>query len=427
MEDGKKRLCWMICALLLWPDGGLMAQTLKPLTWDQVRQEFEKNNPTLQAGELSISESRAQEISADLRPNPSLDLSEDGTQLAPYEQVWQPLRGTVGVATLSYLHERHHKRELRLQSAQEGTTIAVSDQADLRRTLLFNLRRAFVATLEAKAIFKLAKDNLAYWDRILRISRDRFQAGDISRIDLDRLELQRIQFESDLQTAEVNLRTAKIELLTLLDDRTPVSQFDVTGLFEFNNQLPPLDEVRKIALASRPDLKAAMQTIQQAKTNHKLAVANGSTDPTFSAWYSYNPSFNNPFDRQTFGAGVNIPLRLFDRNQGEKLRTELDIERSQRLAEATQAQVFSDVDSAYAAVNSDLGLLLSYKAKYLQQAVHVRETVRFSYERGGASLLDFLNAEDDYRNVELSYLNLIGSYMTAAAQLNLAAGREVLP
>jgi outer membrane protein, heavy metal efflux system len=221
------------------------------------------------------------------------------------------------------------------------------------------------------------------------------QAGDLAQIDLDRLELQRVQFESDLETTEVNLRTAKIQLLMFLNDRTPVDQFDVIGLFDFSDQPSPLDEFRQIALDNRPDLKAATQAVDKARTDHKLAVANGSTDTTLSAWYSYNPSFNNPFDQQTLGASVSIPLRIFDRNQGEKLRTQLDIDRNQRLLDAAQAQVFSDVDSAYAMVNSNLILLRPYKAKYLEQAVRVRETVRFAYEHGGASLLDFLSTEND--------------------------------
>lgn len=427
MEHWIKRLCWLSCALLLWTGNGGMAQALTPLTWDQVRQRFEKNNPTLQAGEVSISEFRAQEITAYLRPNPDLTLSADGTQLAPSQQVWQPFRGTQEIATLSYLHERERKRELRRQSAEEGTAIAVSSQADLERTLLFSLRSAFVGTLRAKAVLQLAESNLAYWDQVLRISRDRNQAGDLAGIDLDRLELQRVQFVSDVQTAEVNLRTAKIQLRMLLNDQSPLDQFDVTGPFDFNAQPRPLNDFQKLALDNRPDLKAAMQTVEQANTSHKLAVANGSADPTLSVWYSHNPSFNNPFDNQTLGASVNIPLRIFGKNQGEKLRTQLDIARSQRLMEATKAQVLSDVDSAYAMVTSDLALLHPYKAKYLQQAAQVRDTVRLSYEHGGASLLDFLNAESEYRNIQLSYLNLLGSYLTAAAQLNLAVGQEVIP
>jgi len=273
----------------------------------------------------------------------------------------------------------------------------------------------------------LAKDNLAYYDHVLDISRSRFSAGDIAQIDLDRLELQRVQYESDLQAAEENLEDAKIQLLTLLNDRTPNEQFDVTGPFDFNDQLMPQDEVLKIALDRRPDLKAATQAVDKAQTDHKLALANGSTDPTLSAWYTHNSSNNNPFGVNTLGVSVSIPLRIFDRNQGEKLRTQLDVTRNQRLRDAAEAQVLGDVNSSYATVESDLTLLRPYRAKYLQQSVRVRDTITFSYQHGGASLLDFLNAQSEYRTVQLNYANLLGSYLTAAAQLNMAVGREVIP
>jgi cobalt-zinc-cadmium efflux system outer membrane protein len=184
--------------------------------------------------------------------------------------------------------------------------------------------------------------------------------------------------------------------------------------------------VRQTALDNRPDLKAAVQSIDKAKTDHRLAVANGSTDPTFSAWYTHNSSNNNPFGINTFGVSVGIPLRIFDRNQGEKLRTQLDINRNERLTEATRAQVFADVDSAYASVNSTVILLQPYKDKYLQQASRVRDTIAFSYEHGAASLLDFLNAQAEYRTVQVNYLNLVASYLNAASQLNEAVGREVI-
>jgi cobalt-zinc-cadmium efflux system outer membrane protein len=292
--------------------------------------------------------------------------------------------------------------------------------------MLFNLRDAFVSALQAKAVLQLAKDNLAYYDQVLDISRTRFSAGDIAQIDLDRLELQRVQYESDLQAAEESLENAKIQLLTLLNDRTPIEQVDVTGPYDFKDQLMPRDEFRKIALDTRPDLKAAAQAIDKAQTDHKLAVANGSTDPTWSVWYTHNSSNNNPFGINTLGFSVAIPLRIFDRNQGEKLRTQLDIKRNERLRDAAEAQVLSDVDSDYATVESNLNLLRPYKAKYLQMSVRVRDTITFSYQHGGASLLDFLNAQAEYRSVQLNYANLVGSYLIAAAQLNMAVGREVI-
>ena len=280
-------------------------------------------------------------------------------------------------------------------------------------------------TLQAKTTLALAKDDLAYYDHMIQISRDRFNAGDIAQIDLDRIELLRVQYESEIQTAIVNLRTAKIQLLQLLSDRTPVEQFDVNGPFDFSEDVKPLEDFRQMALDERPDLRAALQSLQQADTNHKLAEANGSTDPTLSGWYTWNPSFNNPYDQQTLGLSVSIPLRIFDKNQGEKKRTLIDIDRSTEAAEAAKAQVFSDVDSAYELVRSNIALIQPYKKQYLDQSVYVRDTVTFSYEHGGASLMDFLNAQSDYRVVQTAYLQLIGAYMTAAGQMNLAVGHEV--
>jgi cobalt-zinc-cadmium efflux system outer membrane protein len=400
-------------------------------TWEQVKSRFESNNPELKADADSVDEMKAAEVTAFFRPNPLVGLSSDGIQVAPHTTPglgthWLPLTGAQLVPSISYLHERKHKRELRLQSAKEGTQIAGSQHEDLERSLLFILRTSFVQTLQAKAVLELATADLAYYDKIIEISRARFKAGDIPHIDLARIELLRAQYEVEQQSAIVGLRTAKIQLQQLLDDRTPVEQFDVAGPFDFSEELKPLEDFRQIALDQRPDLRAAFESVQQAQTNHKLAIANGSTDPTFSTWYSYNPAFNNPFGRYTVGASVNVPLRVFDRNQGEKQRTQIDIDRNRRLTDAARAQVFCDVDSAYAQVVSNIALLKPYKAQYKDQALDVRDTVTYAYEHGGASLMDFLNAQSDYRTVQLAYVQLVGSYLTAAGQLNLAVGREVI-
>ena len=408
---------------------GFLASNLcaqRVFTWQELRDRLTATNPTLEAGQINIDESRAAEITAYLRPNPNFSLSADGLQVSRNFGVWRPLSGVVETPGFSYLHERGGKRELRRDNAQEATDIAVFNRADLQRNLLFTLRTAFVQTLQAKAWLQLARENLAYWDKELQISRDRFSAGDIAEADLDRLELQRIQYETDVNTATVNVRTAKIQLQQLLLDRTPVDQFDLTGPYEFSENVPPLEEFHSIALGARPDLKAAAQNVEQARVAHNLAVANGSTDPTFSAWYSHNPSFSNAFANETMGASISIPLRIFDRNQGEKARTELDIGRNERLRDAAEAQVFSDVDSAYVTLLSTLNLLRPYKATYLPRAAKVRDTISFSYQNGGASLLDFLDSQQAYRVTEVNYINLIGSYLSSAAQLNLAVGQEVI-
>ena len=419
MQRASKHLRLVLVTVAALAGTGLAQTTM---SWQEVRAKFEANNPTLRAGQIGIEESRAQEITAFLRPNPNLSFFAD--QIAPFPggPPHGPFAYFLPWASGSYLLERQGKRELRLESAQKATAVAISNQADLERMLIFNLRMAFVQILQEKTILDLAKENLAYYDHVLEVNRQRFKAGAIARVDLDRLELQRVQYESDLQTAEVSLRTAKIQLLALLNERTPVDQFDVAGAFDFSPQLPVLDDVRQMALDARPDLQAAVQSVDKAKTDHRLAVANGSTDPTFGADFGRNP----PIDAY-FGVNVSFPLRIFDRNQGEKKRTQLDIGRNEQLLEAARAQVFSDVDSAYAAVNSTIILLIPYKERYLKQATSVRNTIQFSYEHGAASLLDFLNAQADYRSVQVAYLNLLGSYFDATNQLNMAVGREVIP
>jgi cobalt-zinc-cadmium efflux system outer membrane protein len=415
------------CVMAMTVTRGALAQTM--FTWPEIRAKFEAGNPTLQADQLGVDESKATEITAFLRPNPLLSVTAD--QIGHNDE-GKPFADLINVYAVSYLRERQHKRELRRDSAQGATAIAAANHVNLDRTLLFTLRGAFVQVLQSKAALTLARDNLMFYDQVLTISRDRFQAGDIAQIDLDRLELQRVQLESAVESADVVVRTAKIQLLALLNDRTPIDQFDVIGPFDFADAVPALDALRRQALDTRPDLRAALQAVDQANTNHRLAVANGSTDPTLSVdagfpilsevWNSYSPPL-----REYVGFNVTLPLRIFDRNQGEKLRTQLDITRNQRLTDAVRAQVFNDVDSARATLVSTLNLLRPYKEHYLAQATRVRDIVTFSYQRGGAALLDFLQAEQDYRSVQLNYVTLIGAYLTAAAQLNLAVGQEVIP
>ncbi|MBV8864965.1 MAG: TolC family protein [Acidobacteriaceae bacterium] len=424
-----ERRTWRFCFGLLSAAAGLLAQSASPqhaLSWQEAQAKFKSNNPALLAGEVTIREARADEITAYLRPNPELSLLADGTQITATGGVWRPFSGTLFTPSLSYLHERQHKRELRLRSAEWATAISVSTQADLERNLMFNLRDAFVRVLLEKAVLGVTQANLDNYDKEIAINKDRFNAGDIAKVDFQRVELQRIQFESDLQTANVNLRTAKIDLLALMRDTTPVDEFDIREKFEFAESAPTLAELRTLALQARPDLRQAEQSLDKARTDHQLSIANGSTDPTFSGWWTHNGSFNNPSANNTVGASISIPLRIFDRNQGDKLHTQLDIGRNQKLLEQAEVTALHDVDSAYATLQSTVALLRPYRDRYLKEADEIRETISYAYEHGAASLLDFLDAQKEYRDTQLNYLNLVGAYYSAANQVNFSVGREVI-
>lgn len=417
----------LCCAIVIaaFPPAAAFAQSA-PQTWEQILKAFEARNPTLKAAQLNIDESKAEEITAYLRPNPYFGFSADGTQLTRYLGIYRPFAGTQISPSISYLIERAGKRELRLETAKEATDIASSTYLDQKRGLIFILRSAFVQVLQYKELLKNAEDNLDYWDHELALNKIRQNAGDIAPLDYARLDLQRTQFESDYETAVVNLRTAKVQLMLLMDQRTPIESLDVTGPYDFPSEIKPLQEFRDTALAVRPDLRVAQQNLELAKSTYKLTVANGSTDPTWSVWTTHNPSFNNPYDDNTIGASIGFPIRLFDRNQGEKARTKLDITRNEKLVDGAQAQVFNDVDSAYYTLLQNINLLKPYKTRYLAEALQTRDIMTLAYHNGGASLLDYLDAEKQYRDVRLAYVTLIGTYMTTAAQMNMAVGQEIL-
>ena len=415
-----QRRQWRALALLLLMAGITgMASAQQALTWEQVRERFLSNNPNLSASRINIEEIRSGEITAGLRPNPEFSVVLD--QFHIFNPPVDPFNNSQWTPAVQQLLERRHKRQLRVASAQEATSIAATDAEDLRRTLTFNLRDAFNRILLTKSLLDLAQENIQYYDEVIRLNQERLKAGDISQSDFDRIELQRVQFESDLVNARVNQRTAKIDLLQFLNDREPVDNFDVAGDFGFKETILLPQELHEQAIDSRPDLQSATRAVQKAQVDNRLAWANGSTDPTVGLEYQRTGPDH------TAGVLFTIPIRVFDRNQGEKARTALDIQRTQRVREALIAAILRDVDAAYAQVDSARSLLRPYRDRYLPQAEKVRETVSFSYRNGGASLLDFLDAQKSYRDIQLAYRNLIGSYLAAVNQLNLAVGREVLP
>jgi cobalt-zinc-cadmium efflux system outer membrane protein len=388
-----------------------------------VQQRFLTANPTLQAGQLTIEEAKANEVTAGLRPNPQLSFSTDQYQFfSSSSNPFRPLANSQIIPTISQLWERKHKRELRVDSARLSTAGSRADTADLERNLIFNLHDAFNRVLQGKSLLELARDNLQYYDLVISVNQERFKAGDISKVDYERVELQRVQFESDLASADVNLRTAKIQLLSLLNDRTPVESFDVSGNFDYSERLLLLPELRQMALDTRPDLTSAKTAVEKARVENRLAFANGSADPTIGAEYLWNSQVHN-----TLGMSVNIPLRIFDKNQGEKARTAVEIRRSEHLQEGVLNSVYRDVDSSYAQLESVRSLLRPYRQKYLDESKEIRDLISFSFSQGGASLLEFLDAQKSYRDTQLSYRNLVGSYLSALAQLSLAVGQEVTP
>ena len=408
---------------------GIVAAGLAPyasaqqaLTWQQVREKFEAGQSDVCSRCASASRIKAQEITAYLRPNPDFSLTADGFQITPNAGVWRPFSGVLETPGVSYLHEREHKRELRRDSAKQPRQSPNRSWPIRSGRCCSTCATPSCRPCRPRRCSALARENLAYYDQVLAVSRERLQAGDIAQVDLDRLELQRVQYESDVQTALVNLRTAKIQLLTLLNDRTPVEQFDVTGTFDFTEQIQALEEFRNVG-ARHPAGSEGRRASDREGEDRSPAGRGQRLDRSDVQRVVLAQSFLRQSVReQHFGVSVSIPLRIFDRNQGEKPRTQLDIGRNERLRDANEAQVFSDVDSAYATLEQQ-----SDSAAAVQDQVSGAGRERARHDRFRLSarrrvLLDFLHAQKDYRSIQLNYLNLVGSYLTAANQLNLAVG-----
>ena len=387
-----------------------------PLTLPQVLDLAHRSNPTLLSAAQHLAAVHAQEITAGLRANP---VGIVGGQLftaaadAPNPYFYQ--------AGVQRLFERGNKRQSRLDNARSTTTLTGFQLDDQRRQVDLDIRQAFSRMLYAQQAVAISRENLEGYRKTVALMKVRLDAGDMDQTDFDRVELQLAGFESDLDNAELTLRQGSIVLQTLVGIATPTEDFAIVGTLDPPPMTTTLDDLRSTALANRPDLKAAQAQVEVNATAVKLAIANGTADPTIEGEYERSGHVN------TFGGNINIPLRLFDRNQGEKERTRYELESSRLALTAAQNQVVSDVDSVWAAYLAAQSQSVRYRSKYLAEAAHVRDNLEFSYRNGNSTLLDYLSALSDYRLVNLAALNARLQLLLSIEQLSYAAHTEINP
>ena len=373
-------------------------------------------NPTLLSAAQHLAGVRAQEITAGLRANPIGILG--GQLFTASADDPNPYFYQAGVQRL---FERGNKRQSRLDNARSTTTLTSFQLDDQRRQMDLAIRQAFSRMIYAQQGAAISRENLEGYRKTVGLMKVRLDAGDMDQTDFDRVELQLAGFESDLDNAELTLRQGSIVLQTLVGIATPTDNFAIAGTLDPPRITATLDDLRSAALVNRPDLKAAHAQVDVNATAVKLAIANGTADPTIESEYERSGHVN------TFGANINIPLRLFDRNQGEKERTRFELESSRLALTAAQNQVVSDVDSAWAAYLAAQSQSVRYRSKYLSEAAHVRDNLEFSYRNGNSTLLDYLSALSDYRMVNLAALNAQLQLLLSIEQLSYAAHTEINP
>ncbi len=387
-----------------------------PLTLQQAIDTARAHNPALLSGQAHVSATKATETTAGLRVNPIFNLVGSDITLGansnnPYFYAGQ----------VSRLFERGQKRRWRLDVARSTTDLTRDQFNDQERQTLLAVKQSFTQMLAAKGSLQLAKDNLEDYRKTVELSRERLKVGDISATDFKRIDLQLAQFESDYDNAHTTLIQASEQLQALLGYDHAQQGFDITGTLDPPDLASSLPQIEQEALQHRPDYQAAQRSIAVADANVKLAYANGTTDPVLEGEYDRAGTANSA------GFQLGIPLRIFDRNQGEKERTKYEAQSSRFAEVAARNQVVSDVDQAWAGYEDAVLLARRYNGHYLGEAKEVRDNLEFSYRHGAATLLDYLNALGDYRQTNLSALNANLQVWMSLHQISFAAATEIVP
>jgi cobalt-zinc-cadmium efflux system outer membrane protein len=400
-----------------------VAQNPTRITLDQAIDLALAHNHSIQATRTLILQNQAQEITANLRPNPTLGAD---AQFIPVftpqdfsaDELNESQQFDIG---LGYLFERGHKRQRRLQAAKDQTAVTRAQVADAERTLAFGVGQQFVSVLLAESTLEFAQEDLQAFQQTVDIGQAQFKAGFISEGDYLKIKLQLLQFQTDVSSARLAKAQALVGLRQLLGYNAVPADYDVTGDLAYQPLKGNLEDFQMKAMQARPDFKAAEISVNAARSQILLAKANSKVDVNGTADYSHVGG------QSTASLFLNFALPIFDRNQGEIARTGFALTQAQQQQQAASDTVLSDVSNAYEAVKSNDEVVQLYTSGYLKQAQDSRDISEYSYKRGAASLLDFLDAERSYRSVQLAYRQSLASYMTALEQLKEAVGTRNLP
>lgn len=418
------RMCSGKCLVLALLIGcfSAVAQAQQPTyTWEQIRDKALSANPTLRAQAQSVVSNRAGEVTASVRPNPQFQNDTTSATLGIYQEF-----------------EIGGKRPARMESARLATSISQADLADARRTLVFDLRQAFVAALLAKSDLAFAQDNLTNYQKVVDLNRLMLKQGTISRANFLKIELQTLQFQSDVDDATLALNTAKASLRGLVGPSNLPQDFDIQGALQAIPLEKSLSELQQMALSNRPDLKSAETARQKSLADLRLAKANRWPDPTIGTSFLHTgneiggPNWFQPFYPKgsisnAMGIGIaSISIPLFNRNQGEIARAKSEQLRADFLVQAARNQVLQDVETAYASFESSRERVRLYQT-YLSRAKEALDIEEFSFRNGAASAVDFLDAERTYRSAQLTSRQQVAAYLTSLAQLEAAVGVPVTP
>lgn len=418
----------MALALFAWvlffqSASGQTPQAAITVTLDQAIQMALQHNHNLLAARTTVQQNEAQEVTANLRPNPTLFTDWEYLPLVhPSSSIPDYLHdSTEADLGLSYLFERGRKRQHRLKAATDATAVTRSQVRDNERSLTFQVGQLFINVQLAQSTLDLALQDLKSFASTVDIGEKQFKAGGISENDYLKIKLQLLQFQQDVQQAQLAKVQALSDLRQLLGYESVPGNYDVAGAFDYQPLSLALSDLQTKALDNRPDLTAAILGVTAADSQHELAKANGKVDVTASSNYSHVNAIS------AITVSVSVPLPIFNRNQGEIARTQHVMTQAEQLQAAARGQVMTDVRDAYEALQTSDQVAQYYRSSYLDVAQRSRDISEYAYRRGATSLLDFLDAERSYRATQLGWRQAVAAYLTALEQLRGAVGTRSLP
>jgi len=420
------------CILTAPPAFGQAIHGPVRITLDEAIQMALQHNHILQALRTTIQQSAAEEITQGLRPNPTLftdweylplgSPAHQNPDLYPGVSTSDYLKNnTEGDIGLSYLIERGGKRHDRLQAQKDITAQTRSLVTDNERGLTFQVATLFFNAQLAESTLDLGQQDLKSFQSTVDISERQYKVGGLSENDYLMIKLQLLQFQADVEQAQLAKVQALSDLRQLLGYESVSSDYDVAASFEYQPVKINLEDLQLKALQNRPDLQAAQQGVTAARSQLQLQKANGKQDVTVSGNYSHV----NGISAST--VLFSVPLAIFNRNQGEIARAGYAVTQAKELEAAASGQVLDDVRDAYEGLQSNDRVVKLYISTYLDVATKSRDISDYAYHRGGISLLDFLYAERNYRATELAYRQTLASYLLAVEQVREAVGTRSLP
>jgi outer membrane protein, heavy metal efflux system len=403
------------------------------ITLDDAIQLALQHNHNLLAAQTTILQAQAGEVAANVRPNPTLFTDWEYLPLgAPTDQnsrvyppgytIGQYLHdNTEADLGLSYLIERGKKRQARLQAAKDITAQTRSLVADNERTLTFNVASDFIAVQLAESALDLATKDVKSFRQTVDVSEYQHKIGGMSEGDFLMIKLQLLQYETDYQQAILARDQGLDDLRNLIGYDAVPADYDVAGSLDYEPLKANLEDLQMKALDTRPDLRAAQQGVTAASSQLQVQKTIAKQDVTASGNYSHV----NGLNAATFA--VSVPLAIFNQNRGPIAQARYAVTQAQEQQKAASDQVLTDVHDAFVGLQENDSVVTLYRNGYLDAAVRDRDIEQFAFQHGGASLLDWLNAERTYRATELAYRQALASYVTALEQLREAVGTRKLP